>query len=145
MRTHDMRTIYTIKPEFGGAYGWIKQNGHLAGSSQLGPNHADTTAWCGDHPISDELQREFARWQTRFEIDVPVNTDVCYTFDWAAFHQEGFKLAKRLKSELGEVARVFYRKPSEDPSTIGTQEWEVMSDGNVVELNYRLEAADMIL
>jgi len=63
-----------------------------------------------------------------------VNTDVCYSFDWAVFHQEGITLAKRLKGELGEVARVFYRKPSEDPPAIRAKEWEIMNDKIMVEL-----------
>lgn len=144
MSAYDTRTIYTIKPEFGGAYGWIRQNVHLAESSQLGPNHADVTAWCGDHPISDELQGKFARWQTHFEINVSVNLDVCYSFDWTVFHQEGITLAKRLKSELGEAARVFYRKPSEDPSAIRAQEWEIMNDETMVELRLARRIGEII-
>lgn len=53
-------------------------------------------------------------------------------------------LATRLKCELREDATVFYRKPSEDPSATRTQEWEIMNDGNVVELSFWLETADMI-
>jgi hypothetical protein len=50
------KVIYTITPEYGGAYGWIIRNGDE--SQGLGPNHASSLfGWGGDHPISDGLQR----------------------------------------------------------------------------------------
>jgi hypothetical protein len=36
-------------------------------------------------------------------------------FNWSAFHRQGMALAKRLKQELGDRARVVYAKPVEDP------------------------------
>ena len=54
---------YTIMPDYGGAYGWINRTGP---EDALGPNHADTCGWSGDHPISDELQAEFSAWQMEF-------------------------------------------------------------------------------
>ena len=59
----DRRVRYTIMPEHGGACGWINRGG----ADNLGPNHADITAWGGDHPIPDDLHAAFAAWQVEFE------------------------------------------------------------------------------
>lgn len=136
------RTAYTIMPDYGGAYGWMKQNGKFEGSSQLGPNHACTAGWYGDHPISEKLHNDFARWQTVFETETLAGLKNEHLFDWKAYHAKGFDLAQRLKDELGSHARVFYRKPCEDPSCNRVQEWELMEDGAALERIFRLEGAE---
>jgi hypothetical protein len=120
---------YTIMPEHGGAYGWINRDG----SDALGPNHADTSAWGGDHAITDALHEAFAAWQTEFE-GTPFELDqVANSIDWRAFHERGMELTRRLKAELGTAAEVFYVKPLEDPNYLWMHRVEVMDDGSCIE------------
>jgi hypothetical protein len=136
----DTRIAYTIMPEYGCAYAWMK-DGIYADSSRLGPNVGMGRGFDGDHPISAELERDFACWQSRFEIEVPPNECSFEAFDWTSFHADGLALAKRLKAELGDAARVFYRKPMVDPAAIRFQEWEIMENGDVKERKVRRETA----
>lgn len=120
---------YTIMPDYGGAYGWINRKG----TDTLGPNHADSTGWEGDHPISEDLQEAFAAWQKAFER-APNEWGVCIALlDWLQFHERGLALARRLKAELGDAARIFYRKPIEDPNQRINERVEILSGGAVVE------------
>lgn len=139
----DNRTVYTLHAEFGWAYAWVKRHGNNVGSSLLGPNIADSQlGWGGDDPVSAELERDLGLWQRWFEREVSSEGYRDTRFDWDAFNKAGFELAKRLKAELGAKARVFYRKPSEDPSEVCCQEWEVLEDFEVVERAYRLYSPD---
>lgn len=120
---------YTIMPDFGGAYGWVNREG----TDSLGPNHADTCCWGGDHPISDELQADFASWQTKFESAQIVWGVGIALLDWPGFHERGLALARRLKAELGDAARIYYEKPIEDPNRRAHERVELLADGSVVE------------
>lgn len=119
---------YTIMPDYGGAYGWINREG----TDDLGPNHADTCGWGGDHSISDELQEDFAAWQTEFEA-APIDWDAGIAIlDWPRFYERGMALARRLKAELGDAARIYYEKPFEDPNRRVQERVELLADGSVV-------------
>lgn len=120
---------YTIMPDYGGAYGWINRNGP---EDALGPNHADTCGWSGDHPISDELQAGFSEWQKDFESGTWEQKGRSI-FDWPRFHENGMALARRLKAELGDAARIYYEKPMEDPNRRIQERLELLSDGSIVE------------
>lgn len=127
------KTIYTILPEHGGAYGWIIRDGDE--THGVGPNHADTTGWDGDHPISDELHRDFREWQIRFEREVAPwrqgHPLFDLSFDWTWFHARGLELCRRLKQELGDAVRIVYIKPSEDPDFKVDQRREILLDGSL--------------
>ena len=58
------KPIFTIMPDFGGAYGWRKDNIDNAG---VGGSHADTSGWYDDIGISVSLHERFAAWQGEFE------------------------------------------------------------------------------
>lgn len=120
---------YTIMPDYGGAYGWDNRTGP---EDALGPNHADTCGWSGDHPISDELQAEFSAWQIEFESGT-WDDERRANFDWSRFHEVGMSLTHRLKAELGDAARVFYEKPMEDPNGCLQERVELLLDGSIVE------------
>lgn len=120
---------YTIMPDYGGAYGWINREG----TDALGPNHADTCGWGGDHPISDELQAAFAAWQTEFECAPMDHEAGIAILDWVRYHARGIALTNRLKAELGDAASVYYEKPVEDPNQRLHERVEVLLDGSVVE------------
>lgn len=120
---------YTIMPDYGGAYGWVNRDG----TDALGPNHADTSGWGGDHPISEELQEAFAAWQTEFEGARNEWDAGIALLDWPRFHERGMALARRLKTELGDAARIYYEKPCEDPNQRLAERVEILVDGTVVE------------
>ena len=115
---------YTIMPDYGGAYGWINREG----TDALGPNHADTCGWGGDHPISDELQADFAAWQTEFERATNEWEAGIALLDWPRFHERGIALARRLKAELGDAVRIYYEKPVEDPNQRINERVEILAD-----------------
>jgi len=115
---------YTIMPDYGGAYGWINREG----TDALGPNHADTSGWGGDHPISEELQESFAAWQTEFERAQNDWEAGIALLDWPRFHERGMALARRLKAELGDAARIYYEKPVEDPNQRVNERVEILAD-----------------
>ena len=120
---------YTIMPDYGGAYGWINREA----TDALGPNHADTSGWGGDHSISEELQEAFAAWQTEFELAPNEWEAGIALVDWPRFHERGMALARRLKAELGDAARIYYEKPCEDPNQRVAERVEILADGTVVE------------
>lgn len=120
---------YTIMPYYGGAYGWINREG----TDTLGPNHADTSGWGGDHPISEELQEAFADWQTEFERAPNEWEAGVALLDWPNFHERGMALARRLKAELGDAARIYYEKPVEDPNQRINERVEILAGGAIVE------------
>jgi hypothetical protein len=123
---------YTIMPDYGGAYGWV----NCEGTEALGPNHADTSGWGGDHPISEELQEAFSAWQTEFEL-APYEWEAGIALlDWPRFHEQGTALARRLKAELGDTAQIYYEKPIEDPNQRVNERVEILADGAVVETSF---------
>jgi len=105
---------YNIMPDHGTApYGWVIRPGEIRRG--IGGNMADASGWFGDHPISNQLESDFAEWIQDFERNVSYLTEVDLVFDWENYHKRGFALARRLKAELGSEVRVRYIKPGEDP------------------------------
>ncbi len=120
---------YTIMPDYGGAYGWVNREG----TDALGPNHADSSGWGGDHSISEELQEAFAAWQTEFERAPHEWEAGIALLDWPRFHERGMALARQLKAELGDAAWVYYEKPVEDPNQRVNERVEILAGGAVIE------------
>jgi hypothetical protein len=125
---HSKKLIrYTIMPDFGSAYAWVNRDG----SDLLGGNCADTGGWDGDHAISAGLHAAFADWQRTFErarhecIGIDGNEEI----DWPRYHATGLALARRLKAEIGDAARVVYSRPIEDPNPADVQRCEILRDG----------------
>lgn len=78
--TSEHKIIYTIAPEFGGAYGWIIKDGDE--SQGWGSNHAGSMGgWAGAYPVSHGLQTKFEDWQLLYERNVSVWVDVDTDFD----------------------------------------------------------------
>jgi hypothetical protein len=130
------KTIYTIMPDYGRAYGWIIKDGDE--TRGVGPNHAGFGGWGGDHQISDDLQDSFSEWQDVFESADCLPAEPL-KFAWDSFHAQGVALARRLKVELGEAARVIYEKPYEDPAREIDERREVLLDGSLFLLKSRSE------
>jgi len=130
----DRPIIYTIMPDYAGAFGWVIANGDE--SQGVGPNHADTSGWYGEHPISRGLQEAFACWQDLFEA-APMLDDGTIGLEWDKFHAMGIDLARKLKTEIGDRARIIYEKPFEDPDREQDERREVLSDGSLLPLPSR--------
>ena len=104
--------MITIMPDFGnGPYAWQKDASDA--TTYVGGRIGD--AMCGfensDYKVSAELEAGFATWMIQFG-----NHSHESDFDWESFHRQGIALSRRLKAELGEVVRVVYDIPVEDPS-----------------------------
>lgn len=104
--------MITIMPDYGmGPYAWQKDDNDK--TTYVGGNIADSV--CGfegtGYKVSKALEADFAKWMGLFGrySDKP-------GFDWDNFHRQGIALARRLKAELGDQARVVYDTPVEDPS-----------------------------
>ncbi len=116
--------VITIMPEVTGEYAWLKREDD--GSTWVGPNIADSS--CGfefsEFKVSASIEHDFGNWVVRF-----ARGDDDPAFDWPAFNREGIELARRLKLEIGDQARVIYTQPSEDPSAVRTLRTEILADG----------------
>lgn len=119
--------VFTIMPDFGGAYGWRKDNIDNAG---VGGNHADAMGWCDDIGISLSLHEQFAVWQNEFENAACQGQDFA-GFDWLDYHHRGIRLSHLLKAELGERAIVIYEKAFEDPCRRDAERRVILGDGTV--------------
>ena len=101
----------TIMADYGnGPYAWLKDASDERG--YVGANIADAVAGvCGDPPVSQALEHDFAEWVISFEreADRP-------SFDWPGFHSRGLALSHRLFREIGQSFRIFYVKSHEDPN-----------------------------
>jgi hypothetical protein len=124
------KIIYTIMPDFGGAYGWIIRDGDE--THGVGGCHACQSGWVGEHPISETLHQAFSEWQLIFERSSW--QDNYQSSDWDSFHATGLKLCFQLKQELGDDVRVIYEKPFEDPNREQHERLEILIDGNILEL-----------
>jgi hypothetical protein len=131
-----LKIIYTIMPDYGRAYGWVIRDGDE--SQGVGPNSAGFGGWGGDHPISDELSEAFDDWQSQFEQAAWFDENR-QPFDWPCFHAQGIALARRLKAELGDVVRIIYQKPFEDPCREIDERREVLVDGSLIALPGRMQ------
>ena len=116
--------IITIMPDFGlGPYAW--QNG----AGCIGD------AVCGfrgsEFKVSRALEQRFADWIDWFEA-YALEPGFC----WEPFHRTGMDLARRLKAEIGDQARVVCVKPIEDPAlSYGNYAGaEILPDGTLAQL-----------
>lgn len=119
------KPVITIMADYGGAYAWRK-NEHSSAPG-VGGNIACTSGWGFELPISDSLHLAFVQWQQRFEVlrsDTEIND-----FDWPTYHQEGIKLCRQLKRELGDAVIILYEKAFEDPCHRDAERREILADG----------------
>ncbi|MEF8697706.1 MAG: hypothetical protein V5B36_14030 [Candidatus Accumulibacter sp. UW25] len=133
----------TIMPDFGEAYCWRSEG-----------DEADRLLWvgaCSGLPMvrkgtklrAHPLAEEFIEWQSDFE-SLSMKYDEWEKFDWRSFHREGIRLARKLKSALGDTYRIIYEKPIEDPSNRYNERREILLDGTLKTLISRREIAAAI-
>jgi hypothetical protein len=119
-----------ICPDFGGAYVWYYEaapDGKHSRVCGFGP-------WGGKYGIPKSLVAALERWQRGFERASYVGGDAPLKLDWRRFHAEGLGLARRLKEEMGEKARVIYVKPIEDPDHKFLEHQEILLDGEILDV-----------
>lgn len=126
--------IITIMPDFGMApYAWERDEA----DEHRGVGGAITDSVCGSentpYKVSAQLQRDFREWALHFER----NAMYPETIDWKRFHETGLALAKRLKAEIGDQARVVYERPYEDPIGRRLAPVEFLADGTLRRLPAR--------
>lgn len=122
---------YIIWPEFDGlaSYAWLSKTGE--DGPGVGCCVGSATGWYGHIPISDQLQTDFAAWAIEFEKEVDAFSEDYDSVDWNHFHEQGIKLAIRLKAEFGGGSRVIYVKPHEE-SNGGLEKYrEILDDGSL--------------
>jgi len=131
------KDVYTVMPDFGGAWAWFKRSG-LHPAVGVGGNIADGHYWGTDCPISEGLLAAFDDWQSKFE-SAGRRRNKAYPFplDWNDYHRRGLELTRRLKAELGEDICVVYEKPYEDPDRDTDERREVLLRGGLVALPSR--------
>ncbi|MDR2689742.1 MAG: putative molybdenum carrier protein [Azoarcus sp.] len=118
---------YTIMPEYGGVYDWIKAEGTDR------PDLDRIRDWQLKHPISDGLHRAFLAWLREFGR-APVDSAGIADMDWLRFNDIGIDLTRRVKMELGDAARVFYVKAYEDPNGYLNERVEILANGSIVKV-----------
>lgn len=101
-------------------------------SMYLGEVVGEYREWRGQHAISIEFAQEAASWLLEFERSELYNHENAAKFNWEDFHRRGFSLAKRFKLEVGNLAKVIYVKPSEDPLYNRVEGFEITNDGAMV-------------
>lgn len=123
--------IYTVMSDFGEAYCWMTDDG--VEHEGVGVCIAGCNGWHGKHPVSSELHEAFMAWQAVFEEEGML--DYGGEFDQIAFDASGLALTRRLKTELGDRARVIYEKVESGPD----ERCEVLADGLLMRLPSRSE------
>lgn len=126
--------------DYGGAWAWQLENDSGINEHYVGRNIASDCWWDGDEDIPDTLIKEFFAWQAQFEgtdFYLPEPTAAA-SFSWKDFNQQGLDLSRKLKAVLGDSARVFYEKTSEESSFSQAPDKdtevrrEIMLDGRIV-------------
>lgn len=125
MRNTKAKLIYTVMPDYGGAYGWITEDdGTMTG--------CDEFIGLDSHPeISKNLSSLLAEWQSNFERNCNPFADGGGDFDWHSFHNRGLELSKLLKLELGDAVHLLYQKPFEDVVGRNEEIVEICEDGTL--------------
>lgn len=124
------KVTYTIFLEACGlGWAWVKDAGDE--TRFVGGEVADSYGWHGIPSISQDLEQDFINWYSEYGRVECGYVDESLEFNWDDFHERGFGLARRLKTELGSQAVVIYRKPCEDPSTQPEDAFEIDGDGTV--------------
>lgn len=129
-KTNQNRLAFTIYADVGMApWGWVKSAEDM--TRYVGRNCADSTGWHAKFKISKQLESEFVNWAVYFDSQPWFSDESIYqTFDWANFNAKGIELSKRLKKELGDLALVYYARPSEE-NHISKARIEILSDGDI--------------
>ena len=122
--------VFTVMVDYGFApFLWRADNP----DESIGLLICESFAWETYYPMSEGLWHQFAIWANSFE---------CISFygggagdeeywDWPAFHARGLQLARWLKEEVGDVYRVVYEKPCEDPNHRIDERREILADGSL--------------
>lgn len=90
--------------------------------------------------VPGELNAMLYYWEREFE---KCAFDDAYqnkhgTMLWISFDLKGIEIAKKIKSHVGKKARVIYQKPVESPYSRYETDREIMENGQIVTLNYRV-------
>lgn len=129
------QVTYTIMPDVGGVFGWIRYPGEAA--TALGRHCGDAfSGWFGEHRVSEATERALDAWQRRFDAALAAAP---HCFDWTAFHVEGIALARQVKQEFRTRAHVIYQKPVQDPRHRADERQEVSIEGTLVRLPNRAQ------
>ena len=126
--------IITIMSDFGmSPYAWERDEA----DEHRGVGGAITDSVCGfdntPYKVSAELQRDFREWAVYFEQHA-LNPR---SLDWQEFNRAGLELAKRLKAEIGDQARVLYEAPYEDPIGRRLRPVEILANGSLERMPLR--------
>ena len=125
--------VLTVMVDYGFApFLWLVERPDQGGVGDL---TCESYAWEDYYPMSEVLWRKFAIWAISFER-MPLyrtHSDNDH-WDWLAFHERGLQLARELKEEVGDVYRVVYEKPAEDPNNRLDERREILADGTLLAL-----------
>ena len=122
---------YTIMPDYPYVYAWQNDSD----DHSLGRDVADAGepgSWYGKIKISKSLVQRFDQWYPEFRNLADKDVENLGPQEWNDFHREGISLAHAVKTEMGSMARVFYEKPSEDPTSHIDERVEILEGGRVV-------------
>lgn len=125
--------VLTVMVDFGNApFLWLADKPEDVG---IGGNLCDGGGWDASFPMSEGLWRKFADWAIEFDRTAFYSN--CFNadnWDGPAFHARGLQLARWLKEEVGDVYRVVYDKPFEDPNHRIDERMEVLLGGDLLPL-----------
>ena len=134
-----VRAIYTLMPEYGGAFDWVHTADPTSDYTYLGGGPQIAEVWDEVHRMYETLEGALQRWHGDFERADLLNEESAAAFDWARFHRDGLALARRVRAMLGPQFRVVYEKPHEDPHCAVDERREVMPDGSLRSMPSRAE------
>jgi hypothetical protein len=99
------KPLIAIWPEYCGFYAW-NEGGTAVSISYYFPQNSDVAL----------VEAEFEEnWLPRFE-KAELDNEEHALLDWESFHEQGMRLAIRLKAVLGDQVDIVYKKPMEDPN-----------------------------
>jgi len=108
----DNRSTVCIMADFGmSPYAWEREPGNPPPA--VGGCIAEGGGWFSEDfkaNVPAQLKKELSAWAIAFEIAYDK-----VTFDWAGWNERGIALATELKRLVGDIYRVEYHYPCEDP------------------------------
>jgi hypothetical protein len=104
------RSVFTLMPDFGGAWGWLRDD-PSSGGSHVGPCVAEGTFCPDEFNVPPMLVQNINDWQTVFERGA-----FDPSFDWKSFHERGVELARRLCVWVPDEFAIRYHVCHEDPA-----------------------------
>lgn len=134
-----VRAIYTLMPDYGGAFDWVHTADPTSDYTYLGGGPQITEVWDEVDRMYETLEGALQSWQGDFERADLLNEESAAAFDWARFHSDGLALARRVRAMLVPQFRVVYEKPYEDPDCAIDERREVMPDGGLRALPSRAD------